>query len=65
MRMSMDLTSFFTLVIAYLMFCKGFVSLKLLPVSSIFLVMFPSFSLTSVSSVSRSSTFLLTVVKLV
>ena len=63
--MSMDLISFFTVVIDFLMFCRGFVSLKLLPVSSIFLVMLPRRSLTSDSSVSRSSTFLLTVVKLV
>jgi len=40
MRMSMDLMSFFTLVIDFFMFCRGFVSLKLFPVSSIFLVVF-------------------------
>lgn len=64
MRMSIDLMSFFTLVIDFFMFYRGFVSLKLFPVSSIFLVVFARRSFTSVNSVSRSSTFLPTVLKL-
>lgn len=62
MRMSIDLMSFFTVVIAFLMFCSGFVSEKLLPVSSILLVNFSSRSFTSYNSFSSSSVFLLIVV---
>ena len=62
---SMALISFLTEVMDFLMFCKGVLSLNCLPVSSIFLYMLPKRSLISYSSVSRFSTFLLTVVKLV
>jgi hypothetical protein len=65
MRMSMLLISFFTVVIDFLMFCRGFESLKLLPVSSIFPVVFSSLSLMVLSSYSNSSVVLFSVVKAV
>ena len=65
MRISMPLMSSLTVEIAFLMLCSGVLSLKFLPVSEIFFSMPLSLSVISVSSDSRFSTFLLTVVKLV
>jgi len=62
---SMALISFLTEEIAFLMFCKGVLSLNCLPVSSIFFEILSRRSLISYNSVSRFSTFLLTVVKFV
>ena len=61
---SIPLISFFTVVMAFLMFVKGVLSENCFPVSSILRVTLPSLSLISYNSVSKFSTFLLTVVKL-
>lgn len=55
---SIDLISFLTLVMDFLMFYNGLLSLNDLPVSSILDWIFVSFSLTSINSVSSSCTFL-------
>jgi hypothetical protein len=60
--MSIALMSFLIYVIDFLMFYRGVLSLKVLPVSSIFFSYPSSFSLISVNSPSRVSTFLLTLV---
>ena len=62
--MSMALMSFFTFVMAFLMFVRGVLSENCLPVSSILRYTVDRRSLISCSSVSKFSTFLLTVVKL-
>ena len=59
--MSIVFMSFFTYVIAFLMFCNGVLSLNCLPVSSIFRLAASNLLLSSVSSFSSSSTLLLTV----
>ncbi len=61
--MSIDLISFLTVVIAFLMFWSGVLSLNVLPVSSIFLLAWSRRLLISLSSFSSSSTLLLIVWK--
>ena len=62
--MSIALMSFLTWEIAFLIFVSGVLSENYLPVSSILRYTVASRSLISCSSVSKVSTFLLTVVKL-
>ena len=61
---SIPLISFLTVVMAFLMLVRGVLSENCFPVVSILFVTVPSLSLISYNSVSKFSTFLLTVVKL-